>query len=56
MQFVLLRFGEPHGLTDQAGVILTVLQWLLLGWALRTGANEAPETGSQEAAPVRGRP
>jgi hypothetical protein len=35
LQFVLLRFGEPHGLSDQAGVILTILQWLLLGWALR---------------------
>lgn len=29
-QFVLLRFGEPHGTTDQIGVILTMLQWLLL--------------------------
>ncbi|HSK81753.1 MAG TPA: hypothetical protein VLQ45_35205 [Thermoanaerobaculia bacterium] len=34
VQFVLLRFGEPHGTTDQIGVILTMLQWFLLGAAL----------------------
>jgi hypothetical protein len=28
IQFVLLRFGEPHGTTDQIGVILTIAQWL----------------------------
>ena len=30
IQFVLLRFGEPHGTTDQIGVILTMAQWLFL--------------------------
>lgn len=30
LQFFLLRFGEPHGTTDQIGVILTMLQWALL--------------------------
>ena len=30
LQFVLLRFGEPHGTTDKIGVILTMLQWVLL--------------------------
>ena len=30
IQFVLLRFGEPHGPGDQAGVILTMLQWVLI--------------------------
>ncbi|MCL6480623.1 MAG: hypothetical protein K6U02_02750 [Firmicutes bacterium] len=30
VQFVLLRFGKPHGTTDQLGVILILLQWLLL--------------------------
>jgi hypothetical protein len=30
LQFVLLRFGEPHGLRDQVGVVLTMLQWLIL--------------------------
>lgn len=34
VQFVLLRFGVPHGTTDQIGVILTMLQWFLLGTAL----------------------
>lgn len=34
IQFVLLRFGVPHGTTDQIGVILTMLQWFLLGAAL----------------------
>ncbi len=34
IQFVLLRFGQPHGLSDQIGVIITILQWLLMGWAL----------------------
>jgi hypothetical protein len=32
-QFVLLRFGEPDGTADQAGVILTILQWVLLNLA-----------------------
>ena len=35
VQFILLRFGEPHGTTDQIGVVLTILQWLLIGTALR---------------------
>ena len=30
IQFVLLRFGPQHGPGDQAGVILTMLQWLLI--------------------------
>lgn len=34
VQLVLLRFGAPHGTTDQIGVILTMLQWFLLGAAL----------------------
>lgn len=35
LQLVLLRFGEPHGTTDQIGVVITILQWLLVGAALR---------------------
>jgi len=35
VQFVLLRTGEPSGMSDQAGVILTVAQWVLLGRAFR---------------------
>ena len=34
IQFVLLRFGEPHGPGDQAGVILTMVQWVLITLAL----------------------
>jgi hypothetical protein len=48
IQFVLLRFGEPHGTTDQIGVILTILQWFLVGVALaprrRTGAMGVRQT------------
>ena len=34
IQFVLLRFGEPHGPRDQVGVILTMVQWVLINWAM----------------------
>lgn len=34
IQFVLLRFGPPHGPGDQAGVILTMLQWVLINLGL----------------------
>ena len=35
IQFVLLRFGPPHGTTDQIGVFVTIAQWMLLAVALR---------------------
>ena len=35
MQLVLLRVGEPHGTTDQIGVLVTIAQWFLLSLALR---------------------
>jgi hypothetical protein len=35
VQLILLRFGEPHGTTDQVGVVLTILQWMLSGAAFR---------------------
>jgi hypothetical protein len=35
IQFLLLRFGEPQSTTDQIGVILTIAQWLLVGFALK---------------------
>lgn len=35
LQFVLLRFGEPHGATDAVGVVMTILQVYAFGWALR---------------------
>ena len=41
IQFVLLRFGEPHGPRDQVGVILTMVQWLLINWALLPWPNRA---------------
>ncbi len=34
IQFVLLRFGEPHGTTDAVGVLLTIAQCPLLAGAL----------------------
>ena len=34
IQFVLLRFGVQHGPRDQAGVILTMFQWLVINWAM----------------------
>jgi hypothetical protein len=46
IQFVLLRYGEPHGPTDQVGVILTMLQWMLINLGLfpwlksRTAGNK----------------
>ncbi|HTG93726.1 MAG TPA: hypothetical protein VL866_14135 [Pyrinomonadaceae bacterium] len=43
-QFVLLRYGVQHGLRDQVGVILTMLQWVLLNlglypWVRRSLSN-----------------
>lgn len=37
LQYVLLHFGEPHGLTDKIGVVITVTQCLLLGRIFRPG-------------------
>jgi hypothetical protein len=33
LQFILLRFGAPLSTMDQAGVILTLLQWVILNLA-----------------------
>lgn len=38
VQLALLMSGEPHALTDEIGVIGTILQWVLLAWALYPGA------------------
>ena len=45
LQLVLLRFGEPNGRLDQVGVLLTIAQWMLVGFALkpRAGATVAVE-------------
>lgn len=48
IQFVLLRYGEPHGTTDQVGVILTMLQWLLINLGLCPWSHKG-----LAAAPVR---
>ena len=34
LQFVLLRFGAQHGLTDKIGLILTITQWVVVNVAL----------------------
>ena len=42
MQLVLLRVGEPHGTTDQIGVLVTIAQWFALGaalWPVRSAAT-----------------
>ena len=38
-QIVLLVVGEPHGLTDQVGVIGTLLQWALLAYIFYPGSD-----------------
>ena len=39
LQLLLLIFGEPHELTDEIGVILTILQWIMLAVAFYPGAK-----------------
>ncbi len=39
IQLILLIFGEPHGLTDEIGVIGTMLQWALLAYAFYPGSD-----------------
>jgi hypothetical protein len=39
IQLALLIFGEPHELTDEIGVIGTMLQWFLLAFALYPGSR-----------------
>ncbi len=39
VQLSLLIFGEPHGLTDEIGVILTIVQWIVLAVVFYPGAN-----------------
>ncbi|MEE8368143.1 MAG: hypothetical protein V3S30_07475, partial [Thermoanaerobaculia bacterium] len=39
VQLMLLIFGEPHELTDEIGVVLTILQWILLAFACYPGAK-----------------
>ena len=34
VQIVLLTSGQPHGFRDQAGVIVTIVQWILINMAL----------------------
>ena len=39
LQLALLIFGEPHALTDEIGVIGTMLQWALLAYACYPGSD-----------------
>lgn len=39
VQLALLIFGEPHALTDEIGVLGTLLQWALLAYALYPGSG-----------------
>ena len=39
IQVALLVIGEPHGVTDQVGVVGTLLQWALLAWAFFPGGH-----------------
>ena len=41
IQFVLLRFGEPHGTTDAIGVLFTIAQCPLLAAALSPWSSRA---------------
>ena len=41
MQLVLLRVGDPHGTTDQIGVLVTIAQWFLLSIALAPAKTSA---------------
>jgi hypothetical protein len=38
VQLILLIFGEPHGLTDEIGVIMTLLQGAILAYAFYPGS------------------
>lgn len=44
VQFALFRSGAPGSLADQIGVLLTIAQWLLIGWAVR--ADTEPRAGA----------
>lgn len=47
LQFGLLRPGEPHDATDQIGVLLTMLQWVLLNLAVVPWRSRAAGRGSE---------
>ena len=49
IQFALLRFGEPHGTTDAAGVLITIGQWLAVPWAVRPVRTEELGDGTPSA-------
>lgn len=50
MQLVLLRVGEPHGTTDQIGVLVTLAQWFLVSTAVRLKPDPQAETAGQALA------
>jgi hypothetical protein len=53
IQLILLRFGEPHGTTDKIGVVITIVQWLLLGAALRPRKEPSPARRSRAGSSTR---
>jgi hypothetical protein len=50
MQLVLLRVGEPHGTTDQIGVLVTIAQWFLVSVAVRLKPGPRAQTAGQALA------
>ena len=48
IQFVLLRFGPQHGPADQAGVILTMLQWVIINLGLFPWSSSSPQSISHK--------
>ena len=48
IQFVLLRFGPQHGPGDQAGVILTMLQWVIINLGLFPWSSSSPQSISHK--------
>jgi hypothetical protein len=50
LQFVLLRFGVPNSLLDQVGVVMTIIQWLLVGRVFRIYAAAQTDERVRQAA------
>jgi hypothetical protein len=44
VQYVFLHYGEPDSMADKIGVVMTVLQWFLLGTAVRPRGAVPPAT------------
>ncbi|MDX1622889.1 MAG: hypothetical protein R3199_02795 [Gemmatimonadota bacterium] len=53
IQFALLRFDAVGNETDVAGVLVTIAQWLLVGWAIRPREPEAQNSDHARSATSR---